>query len=722
MLMTFKMTGMKRVFLSLVALVALCGVSAQGVDTRTRAEELFSEYALWGRAQSPGMVVPMADGQHYTRIRGEAIERIGYANGSCDTLYMAGRGVSEYKVAGDGSMLIGYGAHAIYRHSFSVDSLIYVNRGQSVKIAPEITNKRDASLSPDGRKVIFSSHNDLYIHNLDSAKVYRLTEDGLWNNIINGTTDWVYEEEFGFTKGYAFSPDSRKVAYLKFDESRVPLFEMMRFDGSLYNKAYEFKYPKAGDCNSTVTLWVADLETGVTEQIYTGEESDQYIPNLGWTPSSELYFYRVDRRQRLFEVVVERDDMQQIIYTESSPRYVERPIGEVVRFIDEDRFIVREETSAGWWHLYLHSIEKGRLKTLTSGEWEVVSVLHADKRGVWYTSTERGSSCRDLYRVDLRGKSKFRLTDSDGWHQILPSANMNYFIDCYSSATTPTTITLREGARGMIVRLLAGSDSPAHEAVKSDRVPMKEFFTFTNESGDELNAWVVYPKDFNPERRYPVLLTQYSGPGSQEVYNRWRPDWTESLALEGYIVACVDPRGTGFKGESFKKQTYGDLGRREVEDQIAFARYWAKQSFVDAERIGIYGWSYGGFMSLSCALKGAGLFKMAIAVAPVTSWRYYDSVYTETYNGLPQDFPEGYDDNSPLNFSERLSPRTRLLLIHGTGDDNVHLQNTIEMARRLNSQGAHYDMMIYPDQNHSMMPDDMANVRIKMLSYTLENL
>jgi dipeptidyl-peptidase-4 len=219
-----------------------------------------------------------------------------------------------------------------------------------------------------------------------------------------------------------------------------------------------------------------------------------------------------------------------------------------------------------------------------------------------------------------------------------------------------------------------------------------------------------------------VLLTQYSGPGSQEVTDRWRPDWTEALALEGYLVACIDARGTGFRGEAFKKQTYGDLGRREVEDQLSFARYWAAQPYVDGDRIGIYGWSYGGFMSLSCALKGHGLFKMAISVAPVTSWRYYDSVYTETYNGLPQDFPAGYDENSPLNFEEKLSPRTRLLLIHGTGDDNVHVQNVMEMARRLNRDGARYDMMIYPDQNHSMMPDDRRNVRVKMLDYTLEFL
>lgn len=711
---------MKRLFSFLLLLLVSGMVSAR--NYHERAVELYNHYAAWGQAPRAGMVVPMADGDHFTRLAGDRIEQVSYADGSCKTLYETGKGVSDYTVAPDGSMLISYGSHPIYRHSFWVDRLLCVVDGREVEVAPEISEKRDACFSPDGRKVLFSSLNDLYIFDLESCQTTRLTDDGRWNHIINGTTDWVYEEEFGFTKGFAFSPDSQKLAFLKFDESEVPLFEMMRFDGELYNRAYTFKYPKAGDRNSVISLWVIDLATGEKSCVETGPESDQYIPNLGWTPRGELYFYRVDRRQRLFEVVVDGPDVQQIIYSERSDRYVERPIGDMIHFVDDDLFIVREETTAGWWHLYLHSLEKGRLRALTSGEWEVTQLVYASKRGVWYTSTEQGSTRRDLYRVDLRGKKRLRLTSGEGWHAILPSADMSYFIDSYSSGNRPTEITLCEGEKGEVVRSLSNPSSPAHEAVKEGLVPLREYFSFRTERGDELNAWVVKPLDFDPTKRYPVLLTQYSGPGSQEVADRWRRDWTEALALEGYIVACVDARGTGFRGEAFKKQTYGDLGRREVEDQLSFARYWAAQSYVDAARIGIYGWSYGGFMSLSCALKGHGLFKMAISVAPVTSWRYYDSVYTETYNGLPQEYAAGYDENSPLNFEEKLSPKTRLLLIHGSGDDNVHVQNTMEMARRLNRDGARYDMMIYPDQNHSMMPDDMANVRIKMLDYTMEHL
>ncbi|MBQ8470901.1 MAG: S9 family peptidase, partial [Alistipes sp.] len=289
------------------------------------------------------------------------------------------------------------------------------------------------------------------------------------------------------------------------------------------------------------------------------------------------------------------------------------------------------------------------------------------------------------------------------------------------SATTPNRVEIATG-EGAKVRTLCDSRALREELQYTQR-PTKEFFTFRTERGDELHAYLVKPTHFDPTKRYPVLLTQYSGPGSQSVQDRWSMDWEDALAEKGYIVACTDGRGTGFRGEQFKKQTYGRLGALEVEDQLSFARYLAEQSYVDADRIGIYGWSYGGFMALGCALKGLGLFKMAIAVAPVTSWRYYDTIYTEIYNNLPQYNAAGYDENSPIHFARMLDDkRTRLLMIHGTADDNVHLQNTIEMARALNRAGKQYDMMIYPDQNHSMRPDDMAHIRQKMISYTLEHL
>ena len=581
---------------------------------------------------------------------------------------------------------------------------------------------RDASFSPDGQSIAYSSENDLYVHDIASGRTRRITDDGRWNEVINGTTDWVYEEEFGFTKAYAFSPDSRRIAYLRFDESRVPLMEMMRYDGRLYNEAYTFKYPKAGERNSEVELWLCDLETGARKRIDTGAERDQYIPRIGWTPGGKLWFMRLNRMQNTFEVILcEENGAQRTIYEERSEQYVERVDDRTITFIDKDRFLVRQESHTGYMHLYLYSIRRGPLAQVTQGAWEVTELVGVADGRVYYLSSEGSPLCRNLYRVALDGSRKERLTRGDGYYTIDPSAGMKYFIATFSNATTPNRVEVCS-SDGTTVRTLATSEELARE-LQATRRPVKEFFTFVTERGDTLNAYMVKPRDFDPAKRYPVLLTQYSGPGSQQVLDRWSLDWEDALVDAGYIVACTDGRGTGCRGELFKKKTYGRLGALEVEDQLSFARYLGRQAYIDPARIGIYGWSYGGFMALGCALKGHGLFRMAIAVAPVTSWRYYDTIYTEIYNGLPQFNARGYDDNSPLNFARMLDDkRTRLLIIHGTADDNVHFQNSMEMARALNRAGKQYDMMVYPDQNHSMMPDDTHNVRQKMVDYTLEHL
>ena len=581
---------------------------------------------------------------------------------------------------------------------------------------------RDASFSPDGQRIAYSDGNDLYVYDIAAQTTRRITDDGAWNQVINGTTDWVYEEEFGITRAYAFSPDSRRIAYLRFDESEVPLMEMMRFDGKLYNRAYSFKYPKAGERNSVVQLWVADLSTGAKERIDTGPETDQYIPRIGWTPDGRPWYYRLNRRQNTFEMIVcEPHGAQRTVYEERARQYVERVDDKTVTFIDKDRFLVRQESHTGFMHLYLYSLRRGILGQVTRGDWEVTEVVGCDGKRVWYLSTETSPLRRNLYSIRLDGKDKRRLTAGEGYYTAAPAPGMKYFITTFSNAATPNLTEVCD-AEGRVIRTLADSRKLREELAASER-PVKEFFTFTTERGDTLNAYIVKPRGFDPSQRYPVLLTQYSGPGSQSVRDRWSLDWEDALADKGYIVVCADGRGTGFRGEKFKKLTYGRLGALETEDQISTARYMASQPWVDPARIGIYGWSYGGFMALSCAMKGHGLFRMAIAVAPVTSWRYYDTIYTEIYNNLPQYNAAGYDDNSPINFARMLDDkRTRLVIIHGTADDNVHFQNTMEMTRALNRAGKQYDMMVYPDQNHSMLPDATAHIRQKMIDYTLKNL
>lgn len=660
----------------------------------------------------------MQDGEHYTTREGNAVVRHSYADASLqETIYTGA--FSSYTLSPDETAILLSSNHKpVYRHSFYADWQI-VPLGGDGEAVMTLVGVRDVTLSPDGTMVAYAKDNDLFIAPV-GGEARAVTDDGEWNAVINGTADWVYEEEYGFTRAYAFSPDSKRIAYLRFDESAVPTFEMMRYDGELYNRPYSFKYPKAGDRNSTVELWVYDIASGAKNRIDTGTETDQYLPRIDWTPDGELFYYRVNRKQNHFEVVLVRGDgSQKVIYDETSPTFVERPDAGTIRFIDGERFIALNETATGWNHIYLYSTEKGLLNPVTSGPWQVTEVVETTDKAIYYMSTETSPLRRNLYSIDYKGRRKQRLTEGDGTYSIAPSKGMKYYISTFSTATKPNTVTLHKGD-GTLLRTLAES---SELAARMEQMPRKEFFTFVTERGDSLNAYMIKPADFDPSKRYPVLVTQYSGPGSQSVADSFSLDWENVLAAHGYIIACCDGRGTGFMGEAFKKQTYGNLGALEVEDQISFARYLGGQPYVDAGRIGIYGWSYGGFMALGCACKGSGLYKLAIAVAPVTSWRYYDTIYTEIYNDLPQDNPAGYDDNSPINFAQLLDDEhTQLLIMHGTADDNVHFQNTMEMCRALNRAGKQYDMMVYPDQNHSMYPSDGYNIRRKMVEYTLRNL
>lgn len=669
----------------------------------------------------------MNDAEHFTALRSGKVVKCSFLDPEFEeVLFLAPAGdfrIANYKLSDDESMmLIAQGSQPIYRHSYTTDyHLQKIGEGAAQAILQDREAVRDASFSPDGKHIAFSSLNDLYLYSVENQETVQITRDGEWNKIINGTTDWVYEEELGFTKAYWFSPDGEQIAFLKFDESEVPLFEMMRYDNKLYNNAYSFKYPKAGDTNSTVELWLYDIATNKSHKVETRRWDDQYLPHVGYTPNGELYYFRLNRLQNHLEVMlVEPSGEQRMIYCEQTPQYIERVGATTLRFIDNERFIIREESTTGFMHLYLHSTKKGRIGAITSGNWEVTDLLTAETKELYYISTEGSPLRRRIYTIGLNGRNKREISGPEGFYSVRPARSMEYFIATYSTATqVPQTAIYNK--KGEVIRTLVDNKELA-EALAADGRPTKEFFEIETERGDLLNAYMIRPRDFDPSKRYPVFFTQYSGPGSQSVADSWSLGWEDVLVDNNYIIMCVDGRGTGYRGEEFKKMTYGNLGGLEVEDQISAAKYAATLPYVDPERIGIYGWSYGGFMALNCALKSEGLYAMSIAVAPVTSWRYYDTIYTEVYNGLPQDNPEGYDNNSPINFADGLSPRTKLLIIHGTADDNVHFQNSVEMARALNAKGKQYDMMIYPDQNHSMFPNDMTNIRNKMVDYVLNNL
>lgn len=650
----------------------------------------------------------LSDGERYTTMSDGRVLCFSYRTGEpAGVLFDASAAeprieFTDYVLSADERrLLLTTDVEPIYRHSFTAEYWIYDRQDGSLRRLSQGGPQQQAQFSPDGSRVVFVRGGNLFVADPAAGSERQLTFDGRFNHIINGLPDWVYEEEFSFARAFAWSPDGRKIAYLRFDESRVKQYNMNRFAGGLYPENYTFKYPKAGEQNSVVELYCCDAADGSTVRMDTGEQTDQYIPRLFWTPTGQLGFYRLNRLQNHFEVLLcDSSGASRVVYDERNDRYVERVDGRTVTFLpDGDRFVVRSERD-GFMHLYLYSVSEGLLGRITSGEWEVTELLGIEGDRVYYLSTETSPLRRDLYTVRLDGRGKRRLTGGDGTYRIAPSRGFRYFISYFSNVRTPNRVTLHR-SDGRLVRTL--EDNAALRAKLDElQVPVKEFFRFATSEGVELNGYMVRPNGFDSSRRYPVLMTQYSGPGSQQAADRWTIGWEDVLVQQGYIVACVDGRGTGFRGEEFKKCTYGELGKYETVDQIEAARYLASLPYVDPDRIGIYGWSYGGFMALNCILKGNDVFRAAIAVAPVTSWRFYDTIYTEIYNGLPQDNPSGYDDNSPIHFADRL--KGKLLIAHGTGDDNVHIQNTYEMITRLVEYDKPFELYVYPDRNHGMGP------------------
>lgn len=711
-----------KVLMFLVAMVCLMGVaeaSEPKFEYKDIAAGKFAQKSVYGLRS-------MNDGEHYTTISEGVIYRNDYAGKKQRTVVLDTRNIGikgrvvDYTFSPDERrIMLRLDSRPLYRRSHFSHYVVYDLEQKSLKEVSESHDVRYALFSPNGNKVAFVLDNNIYINDLEQNFTYAVTEDGEWNHIINGMPDWVYEEEWGIDHAFCWSPDGEKIAYLKSDESRVKEFGFMKFQtGTPYPELFKYKYPKAGEENSSVSLHVFDVTEGKTSNVSTDHVGDLYIPFFDWTPDGRLYYFVINRLQNELDVNLIEEGCQRVIYSERNEKYIDAiSLGTITFLSDSDRFIVQSERD-GYSHLYLSSLSKGGLMPITSGEWNVTQVVCATDKKIWYLSTEGSPLRRELYTIDINGKNKKRLSTTEGTYSISPSAGCRYYISYFSNATTPNTVTLHKGNGKLIATL--EDNAALKEYIAEIGLPVKEFFTFTTPRGDVLNAYIKKPADFDPAKKYPVLLTQYSGPGSQDVRDRWTIDWEDVLVQHGYIVVDCDPRGTGFRSADFKKSTYGIMGRLETEDQIAFAEYVKTLPYVDGERVGIYGWSYGGFMALNCILKGADTFKMAISVAPVTSWRYYDSVYTERVNGLPQQNPEGYDEPSPIGYAANL--KGKLLLMHGTADDNVHVQNAYAMVHEFVAAGKQIDMMIYTDDNHSMMPYGRVNVREKMVEYCLQNL
>jgi dipeptidyl-peptidase-4 len=600
-------------------------------------------------------------------------------------------------------VILAINEESIFRRSVLGNYYVYNVSDNSLDLISE-DKIQEPTFSPDGTKVAFAKANNLYVKNLNSGETLQFTFDGKKNEIINGITDWVYEEEFAFVRAFDWNADSNKIAFIRFDETVVPEFSMDVYGTGLYQEQEVFKYPKAGEANSLVSLHLYNLETEEINKVKVNKiYSDFYIPRIKWTNNPDvLSAHYMNRHQNELDLwmINAKTNASNLVLAVKDKAYID--VTDNLTFLKDNSFIWTSEKD-GYNHIY-HYDKNGKLiNQVTKGNWEVTNYYGYDKNTnkIFYQSVENGSINRDVYSIKLNGRNKERLTKSEGTNNASFSADFSYFINTFSSASTPPEYSLNSAASGNLIKSIKDNDVLSQKL--SDYKTSKKEFSTIHINGNDLNMWTIKPADFDASKQYPLFMTQYSGPGSQSVANSWNSAndyWFQHLAEEGYIIVCIDGRGTGLKGAEFKKVTQNELGKYEVEDQIAAAKQLGELPYVDASRIGIWGWSYGGFMSSNCLFKGNDVFKMAIAVAPVTSWRFYDTIYTERYMTTPQENASGYDDNSPINHVEKL--KGDFLLVHGSADDNVHLQNTMRLAEALIQADKPFDWAVYPDDNHGI--------------------
>jgi dipeptidyl-peptidase-4 len=599
----------------------------------------------------------------------------------------------------ESSLILGTNFKKIYRRSFTGTFYYYHIASKKLTLIGE--DIQEPRFSPDSKKIAYAKSNNIYILNLSNGNaVTQVTKDGKFNEIINGITDWVYEEEFGFVSAFEWSKNSNYLAFLRFDESKVPTFSMDLVGADNYPNQQVFKYPKAGEKNAVVTLHIYVLSSQETKNIDLGDY--EYIPRIKWSHDANvLVATTLNRHQNNLKLhkVNAFNNSSSFLLEETDKAYIN--ITDNLTFLNDNSFIWTSEKE-GFNHLYHYDFSGKLIKQITKGTWEVTNYYgyNTEKKTIYYQSVENGSINRGVYSVDLEGLNKKLLTSIKGTNTASFSRNLNYFINTFSTSEIPPIYSLIT-AEGNMLKVIK-DNATLKESLSKYNISKKEFSTISI-NGNQLNMWMLKPTNFDATKKYPVLMFQYSGPGSQQVANKWNASndyWHNMLAQKGMIVVCVDGRGTGFKGSDFKKSTYLNLVKYETEDQIAAAKKLAARAYIDEENIGIWGWSFGGHMSTNSLLKGSDIFTTAIAVAPVTSWRFYDTVYTERFLRTPQENPGGYDDNSPVNYAGKL--KGNYLLVHGTGDDNVHVQNSYRMINALIEANKQFDMFIVPDRTHGI--------------------
>lgn len=658
-----------------------------------------------------------ADGQSYLELKAGKIIKTNIQDPTKSEVLFDEKGtktasgetirVQKFSLSNDEQkILIGTASEPIYRRSSTETNYVFDRATQSLRLLAAGGKQMHASFSPDGKKVSFVRENNLYWVDLTTGTEKAVTTSGKLNEIIHGACDWVYEEEFSFSKAFAWSPDSKKIAFYTFDESQVPVYNMQMW-GDLYPKDYRYKYPKAGEANSIVSLSIANIESASIQKVDVGPIKDQYIPRMKWTKSADVLAYiRLNRLQNHMELIHHSISKanETVVYEEKSDTSIEiESIGNDITYLNDQKSFIFTSEKSGFKHIYLQDFISGKQQAITQGNWEVDDLYGFDEKSktLYFNSTERTPIGRDVYQIQLNGSGKKLIAGTTGTNTATFSPDFSFYILTHSSAKSPSKITLHNTKAGFM-RVLEDNAKLAGQLTEYG-ISTREFFEIPLANGDHLNGYVIKPANFDASKKYPVLMHVYGGPGSQQVLDSFPGAdffWYQMLLKKGYLIYCIDNRGTGARGVAFKKITYQNLGKIEVEDQIFAAKYLGGLPHVDASRIGIWGWSYGGFMSANCLMQGASVFKAAISVAPVTNWRFYDSIYTERYQRTPQENPHGYDDNSPVNHVDKL--KGNLLLVHGTGDDNVHFQNSVALEEALIKANKQFQSFYYPNRNHGI--------------------
>jgi dipeptidyl-peptidase 4 len=694
------------------------------------------------RVKTVEMPRSMLDGEHYSSMtNGKAVVKYDYKTGATiDTIFSIFRlknspikQISGYEFGpNESKMLVYTNVKYRYRRTFTADYYVYDIKRNELTALSDSGSQEVPLFSPDGRYIAFARQNNLFMKKLEFNTEIPITTDGAIGNIINGTPDWVYEEEFSATRYFEWCPDSKLLAFVKFDESNVSQFSFTKYlnksdkkeEFSLYPTTYQFKYPKAGENNSIVSVCVyEDVYKSTKTMKLGGDEGDFYIPRIKWTNSADqLAIFKLNRNQNRLDMLFAnpRSTVSKLILQQDDKAYVEYENIDHIQFTADNKYFFALTENDGYRHLYQYGINGMVVKQLTKGKWDITDFYGFDekKQVAYYQSAELSPLQRDIYSVDLKGKM-VRITDGKGIHTANFNSTLSLFVDNASSLNFPNVFALKS-ITGSTVRVIENNAKLAAD-FKALNLPQKEIFSFTTSENVKLNGWIIKPVNFDASKRYPALMVQYSGPNSQEVLDKWKVDWEYYLASNGIVVACVDGRGTGARGSEFRKCTYEQLGLLETKDQIEAAKYLGNQSFIDKDRIGIWGWSYGGYMTLMAMTTGEKVFRAGIAVAPVTDWRFYDSAYTERFMRQPQENFKGYDLSSALQRADNL--QGNLLIIHGTADDNVHAQNTMLYIDKLVAADKQFEMQLYTDKNHSILGKQTRHhLYTRMSEFLFKNL